>query len=197
MGEVGGLEVSVDKAMCRPVDPTGQARRRPWIMDLASLPDVNAFLGPLVRGSGDEQLPRGERETRPTFSVRGYHQVLGRLDRGDFSVGRGPKIHAAVREREPKLLSTPWGMAISDGNVGTVSILRTGSQAETSSQRTARGARSETPLPNLNGHPGTEQGGGSGTSVTRNSRVCVPSPMRKRVHRASSRRAAARTSLPN
>lgn len=41
MGEVGGLEVSVDKAMCRPVDPTGQARRRPWIMDLASLPDVN------------------------------------------------------------------------------------------------------------------------------------------------------------
>lgn len=112
-------------------------------------------------GSGDEQLPRGERETRPTFSVRGHHQVLRRLDRGDFSVGRGPKIHAAVREREPKLLSTPWGMAISDGNVGTVSILRTGSQAETSSQRTTRGARSETPLPNLNGHPGTEQGGGS------------------------------------
>lgn len=160
---------------------------------------LNAFLGPLVRGSGDEQLPRGERETRPTFSVRGHHQVLGRLDRGDFSVGRGPKIHAAVREREPKLLSTPWGMAISDGNVGTVSILRTGSQAETSSQRTTRGARSATPSRISTGTQAQNrvEAPDAGTSVTRNSRVCVPSPMRKRVHRASSRRAAARTSLPN
>lgn len=124
-----------------------------------------------------------------------------------------PKIHAAAREREPKLLlSTPWGRGgglylMGNGNVGTVSILRTGSQAETCLQRTTCGARSETPLPNLNGHPGTEQGGGSQSRRWHQcdqefQSLCVgPVPalacVRKRVHRASSRRAAARTSLPN